>query len=180
MSKSIHTLSDEQLIALICTELDQGLDRLDARIVDKLNGARESALQHESVARTRDEETLVQIARESLNSASPLSQEIESSLDHLRRQAIQRMDRNQSAPGLLTQFQSLWQKLLTYYWQIPAGVAASSFVILVSVSLFEPETGTENLTEQTELSLIASAEEIELYENLDFYLWLSENEATIL
>jgi hypothetical protein len=31
------------------------------------------------------------------------------------------------------------------------------------------------LSLEEEISLIASAEDIELYENLDFYLWLDEN-----
>jgi hypothetical protein len=49
--------------------------------------------------------------------------------------------------------------------------------MVTAISIFyvnSRPTGT--LTLEEEIDLVAAAEDIELYENLEFYLWLAENE----
>ena len=63
-------------------------------------------------------------------------------------------------------------------WLVPAGafasVVATAFALTLMVA--EPENG---LTREVEdLDLLTAGEELELYENLEFYQWLEESEQT--
>jgi len=58
---------------------------------------------------------------------------------------------------------------------------ATTCVMVTAISIFYVNSrpaGT--LTLEEEISLVATAEDIELYENLEFYLWLAENESLTL
>ena len=61
-------------------------------------------------------------------------------------------------------------------FSIPVRVFATTCVIVTVVSLLTvfPDSATP-LSLDEEISLIASADDLELYENLDFYMWLAEN-----
>jgi hypothetical protein len=53
--------------------------------------------------------------------------------------------------------------------------------VVTAISIFYVDSrpaGTVTLNE--EIGLVATAEDIELYDNLEFYLWLAENESLIL
>ncbi len=169
-------LSDEQLIALICSALDEDLQNLTPDMHARLDTMRMQALQQESIARTADEETLVQIARESLTEASPLQPAIEDSLDQIRLQAISRLSQRQSRPSITRWLLSKAQGFSGLRWPVPAAALASSFAIVGTVAVLNLAGPTTEFQSDSELALLASAEEIELYENLEFYLWLSENE----
>ena len=63
-------------------------------------------------------------------------------------------------------------------WLVPAGALASvvATVFALAVMVAEPENG---LTRQVEdLDLLTAGEELELYENLEFYQWLEERDQT--
>lgn len=56
-----------------------------------------------------------------------------------------------------------------------AGLAAAATVLLaLALTLGTPETGS-NGTPLEDLDLLASADQLELYENLEFYAWLAES-----
>jgi hypothetical protein len=58
---------------------------------------------------------------------------------------------------------------------------ATACVVVTAISIFYVDSrpaGTVTLNE--EIGLVATAEDIELYDNLEFYLWLAENESLIL
>ena len=56
-----------------------------------------------------------------------------------------------------------------------AGVGVLAFTILFNSNISEID---QTLTGMEDLELLSSAEEIELYEDLEFYQWLEEEEAT--
>ena len=55
-------------------------------------------------------------------------------------------------------------------------MVATACVLVTVVSLvYVNGNSSGNLSLDDELVLVASADDLELYENLDFYLWLDEN-----
>ena len=60
-------------------------------------------------------------------------------------------------------------------FSLPVGMIATACLTVTVVTLFYTSSnpGSE-FSVDDELLLIASADELELYENLDFYLWLEE------
>ena len=178
MKHTEHAKNDEELITRIREALDRSLQDIDEQLVQRLDSARRRALQTEAVLRSADEETLVQIARENQGDDHSLSSDIEKSLDQIRLNALARIPEKQGSNNTRSSPGKLLQDFLQSYWKIPAGVMASAFVLVTSVSLINNSNAPETFRGENELALIASAEEIELYENLEFYLWLFDNEFT--
>ncbi len=63
-------------------------------------------------------------------------------------------------------------------WLVPAGALASvvATVLALALTVSEPENGLARQVE--DLDLLSAGEELELYENLEFYQWLDEREQT--
>ena len=61
---------------------------------------------------------------------------------------------------------------------MPAGALASvvATVLALALTVSEPENGLARQVE--DLDLLSAGEELELYENLEFYQWLDEREQT--
>ena len=168
---------DAAFIAAVRAELDKDLLRIEAQLGDRLDAMRDLSMQQQRRTRSSDEETLVQIARDSLGDSGTLGSEIEHSLDLIRQQALSRLPARDKSGFAVPSRASRWlQNFSLQTWRVPAGVVASFFVLTVSLSLFDSDNSVENHGNEPELSLIASADEIELYENLEFYLWLSDSE----
>lgn len=166
--------SDEEFIALIRGELDRDLKRLEPRLIARLDSIRQQALQVSARARDRDEETLVQIARQAPGSQHALPGDVEQRLDRIRRQALARMPGQQS-PAPAAGQRPAWLHSLLTSWRLPAGMVATGFVLATALSLILPGNSTSDFSLEQELALVATADDIELYQNLDFYLWLAEN-----
>lgn len=173
--------SDEQLVALICAELDRLCAMPDARLQSRLDNARQQALQHGSLSSGAEEQAWAVAARTALDQEGELPPEVASRLDAIRSAALSRLA---SAPtpastdsGRITASSRHWQAWLSAVrqrWQFPAGMVATGIVLVTAISLLEPLPSTDILSTEQELALLASAEDIELYENLDFYLWLAD------
>jgi hypothetical protein len=54
--------------------------------------------------------------------------------------------------------------------------ATACVIITVAVLFYNAPAPTDSPPLDPNIGLIASADELELYENLDFYVWLAENE----
>ena len=61
-------------------------------------------------------------------------------------------------------------------WLLPAGALASIVATAVALSLMVAEPGNGRAREVEDLELLTAGEEIELYENLEFYQWLQDRE----
>jgi hypothetical protein len=63
-------------------------------------------------------------------------------------------------------------------WLVPAGAFASVVATAVALTLMVSEPGNGVAREIDDLELLTAGEELELYENLEFYLWLPDREQT--
>jgi hypothetical protein len=182
----MNKLSEEQLLAEIRLRLDRSIESLQADFAVQLDAARESAVSL-SLAEQRqmpdnDDSLLLGGMLDSLDNSSELSPEIERRLDQIRHNAMARISERQesrtsrlSISGLVGSVQAFLFNNVNY----PLGMFATACLTVTVVSLFyissltDPTAGIEA---EEEILLLASADDIELYENLDFYLWLEEVE----
>jgi len=149
------------------------------------------------------EEHLVTEVQKTLNANSALSPGIELRLSQIRQQALARLEISAPAKqrsegqlasqtiggdsqnNLQSNFKSGLAKIRALLngssYSAPAGMFATACVLLTVASLFyvagRPIGSQPNasLPVEKEISLISSADDIELYENLEFYLWLADS-----
>lgn len=162
--------SDEEFIAAVSRMLDRSLEQLDPAIQQRLDSARQQAQSQDSLA-----DSLPHAARQSLDRQSEISPEVEARLDQIRQRALDRMPRPAENRQRRSLVKMVSEGLQQRAWQLSAGMLATSFVLVTSISLLPYGNNTELSLDQ-ELALLATEDDIELYENLDFYLWLAENE----
>jgi len=62
-------------------------------------------------------------------------------------------------------------------WLVPAGAFASVVATAVALTIMVAEPGNGLAKEIDDLEMLTAGEEIELYENLEFYLWLQDRES---
>ncbi|MEX2131730.1 MAG: hypothetical protein WD772_09595 [Pseudohongiellaceae bacterium] len=165
---------DKELMERIRDALDSSAKNLDGDVLARLYAIRQQATSdtfRNSAAMEADE--LIQAARRSLDSSTAnLDFKIEQQLNQIRRQALSVRSLNQPV-GIL---QKLLDAVSSSRLVMPAGAFATACVLVIalSVSYLSPDP-LDSLEIGEELMLLASADELELYENLDFYLWLAEN-----
>ena len=63
-------------------------------------------------------------------------------------------------------------------WLVPAGAFASIVATALALSLLVAEPDDGLAREVEDLDLLTAGEELELYENLEFYQWLEKREQT--
>ena len=63
-------------------------------------------------------------------------------------------------------------------WLVPAGAFASVLATAVALTLMVAEPGNESARVMDDVELLTAGEELELYENLEFYQWLQDREQT--
>jgi hypothetical protein len=115
-----------------------------------------------------------------LDNSSALSPNIEARLDQIRQSAVAKFEQLQEKTTGTSRFSlSAWIKTQSHSFNLSAsaGMLTTACVMVTAISIFyvnSRPTGT--LTLKEEIGLVATAEDIELYENLEFNLWLAENE----
>ena len=159
------TRFDEQLfVSRIRRRLDGGLEHLDDKTMARLDAARDRALAQADTVAT---------VSAALTPQTALPAEIESRLDAIRRQAVSRLREPESG----TAIRRPWYALANLFHDRPwaTGMVMAAFVAVTTTSLLLLDRPADSLSLEEELTLVTSAEDIELYENLEFYLWLTEN-----
>ena len=63
-------------------------------------------------------------------------------------------------------------------WLVPAGAFASVLATAIALTLMVAEPGNGSAREMDDVELLTTGEELELYENLEFYQWLQDREQT--
>ena len=63
-------------------------------------------------------------------------------------------------------------------WLVPAGAFASVLATAVALTIMVAEPGSGSAREVDDVELLTAGEELELYENLEFYQWLQDREQT--
>lgn len=159
----------------IRNKLDQQLLPLDAVLSERFAQLREQALQRldgATAAEAVDESLLIDGVVNRLDDLAEHSPEIQQRLDRLRRQAIA-----QGAGS--TQVAGFWEQLREMFsaqHRLGLSMAATACLTVTAISVFYVSNNpNETFGTAPELTLVASADDLELYENLDFYLWLEEN-----
>lgn len=168
-------ISDDNLTELICQHLDRSTQDLDAEVVARLDALRMQAMERTATDTDSVDEALLVDAVLTGLEEQPLPGSVSSRLDAMRAQAVDRYTAPEAKPTK-PQIQTWLQTWFGEKLALSASMVATACVLVTVVSLVYVREGSEgNLTLNDELTLVASAEDLELYENLDFYLWLDEN-----
>lgn len=177
----MNKLDEALLVQEICRRLDLSIAELPVPVEQQLSSSRQAAIAQLASGR---EDVLAQRVSRELDEKIPVSPEIDARLDQIRQNAVARFEAQQNAAAgskpsfLAAQFKSYRD---AFSFSTATGMLATACVLITAVSLFfvnSRPAGT--LTLEEEIGLVATAEDIELYENLEFYLWLAENESLTL
>lgn len=166
--------SDERFAARVVAMLDSSIEALPPHIEARLNSMRSATL-----ARAAGPDVFVRSAGLILSSeeaAEGLPPSVSARLDDIRAQALQRAARQleqSSHPagwGVLA-------RLLKPQLGIPVGAFASVCVLVTTLALLTVREPNEvvPVAMNEEGLVLASADDLELYENLEFYQWLADN-----
>ena len=172
----MNKLDEEFFVKQIRRHLDASIAHLPLFIEQSLTQTRQAALLQNA--------HLAQAVSRKLDDNSALSPDIEARLDQIRNSAVARFEQLQEKTTETSGFSlSSWIKTQfdSFNFTASAGMLTTAFVMVTAISIFyvnSRPTGTLTLDE--EIGLVATTEDIELYENLEFYLWLVENESLIL
>ncbi len=165
---------DERFVLRVAAELDNSLGSLSAAERARLDAARRASLLRAGLESVGQSAAHSAFARALDESAERIPEDVRQRLDTIRDQAMAkaRADRR-SAQIAGTRFS--WR--LPRAFAVPAGAFASVCVLVTTLALFStsevPEVLPVALSEDG--LLIASADELELYQNLEFYQWLADN-----
>jgi hypothetical protein len=180
----MNKLDEEVLVQKVCRHLDASIAHLPQSIEQFLVESRQAALLQNAHLSSQDAAGLAQAVSRELDDHSALSADIEARLDQIRHSAVARFEQRQEKTTETSRFTlSAWIKtqFASFNFTAPAGMLATTCVMVTAISIFYVNSrpaGT--LTLEEEIGLVATAEDIELYENLEFYLWLAENESLTL
>ena len=166
----------ELLLKQICDALDQSVAHIDSDTQTRLDYMRSQALSRQRVSEPVNdgEENLVLAAQVGLDdSIGNLGPSVLTRLNAARKSALAQSEVSNSAPGF---WQQLWSKFKLPQVTVPVGAFATACVLVTVATLFYqfPEQPASEIAE-ADVLLFASSDEIELYDNLEFYLWLADN-----
>ncbi len=165
---------DERFVLRVAAELDNSLGSLSAAERAHLDAARRASLLRAGLESVGQSATHSAFARALDESAERIPEDIRQRLDGIRAEAMARARsdrRGAQAAG------SRFPWRLPRAFAVPAGAFASVCVLVTTLALFPsaevPDVLPVALSEDG--LLITSAEELELYQNLEFYQWLADN-----
>jgi len=180
----MNKLDEEVLVQEVCRHLDVSIAYLPLAIERCLSESRQAALLRNAHLVPQDPASLANAVSRGLDGNSALSPDIEKRLDQIRHSAVAKFGQLQEKTIESSGFSlSAWIKTQfdSFNFAASAGMLATACVLLTAISIFYVDSRpTGTLTLEQEIGLVATAEEIELYENLEFYLWLVENESLTL
>lgn len=170
--------NDIQFIDAAVTRLDEYAGSIDEDALSRLNAARTSALAIRQQELSIQQQQLNKM-RDVLVQSEELPSDVEIQLSKIRAQALARTNSPRLAlPAVVSVlYDRLHSSLFGVGWRVSHGMVATACLSIALVSIFyganEPRDGDSSADDMV---MIASSEELELYENLDFYLWLADNE----
>ena len=173
----MNNSDEDKFIADIRERLDRSIEDLEPTLISKLDSIREGALklQSKSASSEQDEELLIDSILTRLDDQPALPDDVSRRLDQMRTEAVRRANTTPAQESLFGFAQNWLRDLVGNAFSIPVGMIATACLTITVVTLFYTSSDPLNeFTVDEELLLVASAEDLELYENLDFYLWLEE------
>lgn len=169
----IGGLSDEERFVLrVAAELDTSLGNLTPGQCARLDAARRDSLARVSVPGALNSSGHPALARTLSDSAEQIPAEVRRRLDGIRAQA---MLKARDAHKAESRNRPWWR--LPRQFAVPAGAFASVCMLVTTLALFTPGDVPDVLPVALAEDglLITSADELELYQNLEFYQWLADN-----
>ena len=169
---------DEQLLLAIRESLDAGVARLPPATTARLDAIRQRAITgiaHASAATGPDQALVEEIRAQLGRGLAALDPAVRERLDGMRSRAVGRVAGGRN-PGRLQDRLAALAERFRIRLSIPATSLATACLLVAVVTLALRSPGEAIPTHDAEVLLFASQDEIELYENLEFYLWLAENE----
>lgn len=122
---------------------------------------------------SHDETRLAERIRAHLEaSADALDDATVARLEEARRRAVAAAGRSARRGG----WRSLLGERRPAEWLVPAGAFASVVATATALSIMVADPGDGVVREMDDLEMLTSGEDIELYENLEFYQWLQDRE----
>ncbi len=175
----MNKLDEAVLVAKICEQLDRSVDQLDQTVLSKLDAARAHALSAKPEAANLEslaDELLIDSVLSTLEEQAELPPSIEQRLNRMRNEALSRLSDKPTAQSPLSGVTDWLQEFFGDNLSLSASmIATACLVVTVATLFYSPADQIEDFSLDDELVLVASADDLELYENLDFYLWLEEN-----
>ncbi len=175
MKKHIHSTveiedADERFLRQVVSVLNNSLSELSLREMAQLNQARMAATTRQPV----------DMARELTMSRGELPPDVTFRLDAIRAEALQRAQAQLRRGKSREASQGPLGRLFIGYG-MPVSAFASVCVLVTALAVFNLRDNMREGLDPLPLVviedsvLLASEEDIELYENLEFYQWLAEN-----
>jgi len=165
---------EERFVLRVAAELDNSLGSLTAAERVRLDAARRASLVRAGLESVEHSAAHSAFARALDESAERIPEDVRRRLDAIRGQAMARA-RSARRDTEITNAWFPWR--MPRGFAVPAGAFASVGVLVTALTLFPspqaPEVLPAALAEDG--LLIASADELELYQNLEFYQWLADN-----
>lgn len=171
----MNGLSDEERFVLrVAAELDNSLGCLSAAERARLDAARRASLLRAGLESVGQPAAHSAFARALDESAERIPDDVRQRLDSIRAQAMARARADRRSTEAASR-RLAWR--LPRGFAVPAGAFASVCMLVTTLALFStsevPEVLPVALSEDG--LLIGSADELELYQNLEFYQWLADN-----
>jgi len=173
------TGSDEaRFLAKVMQTLDSSLTQLPNGIEERLDASRHAAML-QSLGPSRENSAVNgRFAATLASSKQQIPESVNQRLDAIRAGAMQRASAAlQKTDGAAKSKGWWWRRWTAGTYTVPASAFASICMLVTTLAIFNlPDTPETMPLVVAESSLVlASEEEIELYENLEFYQWLADN-----
>jgi hypothetical protein len=176
------TPSDEAaFIARVKARLDQHMLDVAPELGNQLSVIRKQALERQPGEENIDHSLMLDSIANRLDEDFEPAVDIQQRLHRARRMAVARAEeRDQRRPWRLV-FPEWLQSAFAISGNLinpsldRALIAAACLFVTVSAVMLSGQSPVDPFDAQQDMMLVASADELELYENLDFYLWLEEN-----
>lgn len=169
-----HCAEEEEarFLGKVQQTLDDSLAHMPQSIAGRLDSARHAALLQSQELDSKAGSGRFTAALESSEQQIPESVKLR--LDGIREAAMQRANAAQQKSIARGKW---WKRWMPQGFVIPASAFASICMLVTTLAIFNfSETSETMPLIVAENSLVlASEEEIELYDNLEFYQWLAEN-----
>ena len=169
---------EARFLAKVVQTLDGSLVHLPVEIEERLRSARQAALLQAPQLDSEDSAAASDFAWALESSEQQIPESVKLRLDGIRADAMRKASEaldNANAESKVSGWR--WRRWAPRGFAVPASAFASICVLVTTLAIFNLSEPIETmpLAVAEDSLVLASEEEIELYENLEFYQWLADN-----
>lgn len=166
---------EARFLAKVVQTLDSSLEHLPAGLESRLGSARQAALAQGPRPKSEDSAATNGFAWVRESSEQQIPESVKLRLDGIRAEAMRKALVESNAKPQDRGWR--WTRWAPQGFAVPASAFASISMLVTTLAIFNPSEPLETmpLVAAEDSLVLASEEEIELYENLEFYQWLADN-----